>query len=66
MCSSSVFWCHPNYDVTFKITNKLIINNNNLKFNNNFKNHITIERTHENTKRALNIFFLKTTHEKST
>jgi hypothetical protein len=33
-----------NYDVTFKITNKLKVNNDNFKFNSDFKNYITVER----------------------
>jgi hypothetical protein len=37
-------WCHPNCDVLFKITNRLKINNDNLKFNSNFKSHITVGR----------------------
>ena len=37
-------WCLFNYDVTFKITNRLKINNKNLKFNDNLKNYITIEK----------------------
>jgi hypothetical protein len=38
-------WYSPNCDVTFKITNKLKVNNDNFKFNSNFKSHITVERT---------------------
>ena len=38
------FQCFPNCDVTFKITNKLKVNNSNLKFNGNFKSHIIIKR----------------------
>jgi hypothetical protein len=30
--------------VAFKITNKLKVNNDNLKFNGDFKSHITVER----------------------
>ena len=33
--------------MTFKITDKLKINNDNFKFNGYFKSHITIERTLE-------------------
>jgi hypothetical protein len=39
------FWCSPNYDVTFKITNRLKVNNDNFKFNCNFKSHIIVGRT---------------------
>jgi hypothetical protein len=39
------FWCLFNYDVTFKIMNRLKVNNDNYKFNCDFKNHITIEKT---------------------
>jgi hypothetical protein len=35
----------PNCDVDFKITNKLKVNNDNFKFNSNFKSHITVRRT---------------------
>jgi hypothetical protein len=45
MCSSSFFWCPPNYDVDFKITDRLKSNNDNLKFNCDFESHITIRRT---------------------
>ena len=38
--------------MTFKITNKLKINNNNFKFNDNFKSYITIKKT----KKTHNIF----------
>jgi hypothetical protein len=31
--------------MAFKITNRLKVNNNNFKFNGNFKSHITAERT---------------------
>jgi glutathione peroxidase-family protein len=37
------FWCPLNYDVAFKITNKLKVNNDNFKFNGDFKNYIAIE-----------------------
>jgi hypothetical protein len=37
-------WYFSNYDLTFKIINRLKINNDNLIFHNNFKNHITIKR----------------------
>jgi hypothetical protein len=37
-------WYFSNYDITFKIINRLKINNDNLIFNNNFKSHITIKR----------------------
>jgi hypothetical protein len=43
-------WCHPNCDVLFKITNRLKVNNDNLKFNGNFKSHITVGR---NTRKTL-------------
>ena len=39
------FWCFFNNDVTFKFTNRLKVNNNNIKFNVNFKNYITIKKT---------------------
>jgi hypothetical protein len=39
MCYSS-----PNCDITFKITNRLKVNNDNFKFNDDFKSHITVER----------------------
>jgi hypothetical protein len=46
LCVLLVFlWYSPNYDVTFKITNRLKINNDNLKFNGNFKSHITVVMT---------------------
>jgi hypothetical protein len=38
-------WYSLNYDVAFKLTNKLKVNNDNFKFNGNFKSHITIGRT---------------------
>ena len=38
-------WYFFNCDVTFKITNKLKVNNNNFKSNGDFKSHITIEKT---------------------
>ena len=45
-CYSNVFFCCPlNYDVAFKIINKLKVNNDNLKFNSDFKNHITVGKT---------------------
>jgi hypothetical protein len=34
-------------DMVFKITNRLKVNYNNLKFKDNFKSHITIEKTLE-------------------
>ena len=37
------FWCLLNYDVAFKITNGLKVNNNNFKFNDDFKSHIAVE-----------------------
>jgi hypothetical protein len=37
-------WCSPNYDVVFKISNRLKVNNDNFKFNGNFKNHVIVER----------------------
>ena len=46
LCVLLVFFWYPyNCDVAFKITNRLKVNNDNLKFNSNFKSHITIERT---------------------
>ena len=36
-------WCSLNHDVAFKITNRLKVNNDNFKFNDDFKSHITIE-----------------------
>ena len=36
-----------NCDVIFKITNKLKANNDNIKFNGDFKSHIIVERTSE-------------------
>ena len=41
------FWCSSNYNVTFKITNRLRVNNDNFKFSSDFKNHITIRKTPE-------------------
>ena len=41
------FLCSFNCEVVFKITNKLKVNNDNLKFNDNFKMHITVEMTSE-------------------
>ena len=35
-CLLMLFWCLLNYDVAFKIINRLKINNNNLKFNSNY------------------------------
>jgi hypothetical protein len=35
----------PTCDMTFKIINKLKVNNDNFKFNDNFKSRIPIERT---------------------
>jgi hypothetical protein len=37
--------CPSNYDLTFKITDRLKVNNDNVKFNDDFKRHITVERT---------------------
>jgi glutathione peroxidase-family protein len=37
--------CSTNYDVVFKITNKLKVNN--YKFNGDFKSYITVRRTLE-------------------
>jgi hypothetical protein len=37
--------CPPNCNVTFKIINRLKVNNDNLKFNSDFKSHIIIKRT---------------------
>jgi hypothetical protein len=39
------FLCFFNCDVIFKITNRLKVNNDNLKFNSDFKGHITVRRT---------------------
>ena len=39
------FWCFLKYNVTFKIINKLKVNNNHFKFNSNFKSYITDKRT---------------------
>ena len=39
------FWRPPNYDVTFTIINRLKVNNDNFKFNNNFKSYIIVKRT---------------------
>jgi hypothetical protein len=36
---------------------KLKVNNDNLKFNSDFKSHITVERYQDNTKKAPNIFY---------
>ena len=38
-------WYPTNYDVTFKITNKLKVNTNNFKLNSNFKSHTIVKRT---------------------
>jgi hypothetical protein len=40
-CSFNIYL---NYDVSFKITNILKVNNDNLKFNSYFKSYITIGR----------------------
>jgi hypothetical protein len=41
-----VFSQYPlKYDIPFKIINRLKVNNNNLKINDNFKSHIIIKRT---------------------
>jgi hypothetical protein len=46
MCFSSFFFlCFFNCDVIFKITNRLKVDNDNLKFNGDFKSHITVRRT---------------------
>jgi hypothetical protein len=46
LCVLLVFFlCPLNCDVTFKIANKLKRNKDNLKFNGDFKSHITVERT---------------------
>ena len=42
------FWYPPNYDITFEITNKLKVNNNNLKFNSDYKSY-----TKENIRKTL-------------
>jgi hypothetical protein len=39
-----IFFDFFNYDVAFKIINKLKVNNNNFKFNGDFKNYVTVER----------------------
>jgi hypothetical protein len=39
------YWCPPDYNVTFKITNKLKVNNNYLKIKSDFKSHITVGKT---------------------
>jgi ribosomal protein L35 len=41
--------------VSFKITNRLKINNDNFKFNNNFKRHIIVEKTQKKTRKTPNI-----------
>jgi hypothetical protein len=38
-------WRLSSCDVAFKITNRLNVNYDNLKFNGNFKNHIKVGRT---------------------
>ena len=40
----SVFLGFFNYDIIFKIINILKVNNNNFKFNSNFKNYITVKK----------------------
>ena len=40
------FWCSYNYDMIFKVTNRLKVNNDNFKFNDNFKSHIIFRRIH--------------------
>jgi hypothetical protein len=45
MCYSNVLLMSSNCVVAFKITNKLKVNNDNLKFNSDFKSHITVEKT---------------------
>jgi hypothetical protein len=43
-----MFSCYLlNCDITFKITNRLKVNNDNFKLNDDFKSHITVERTLE-------------------
>jgi hypothetical protein len=37
-------WRSSNCDVAFKITNRLKVNNDNFKFNNDFKSHIIVGR----------------------
>jgi hypothetical protein len=39
--------CHSNCDASFKIINRLKVNNDNLKFNGDFKRHITVDKTSE-------------------
>ena len=41
------FGYFSNYDIAFKIINRLKVNNNNFKFNGNFKSHIIIRKTLE-------------------
>jgi hypothetical protein len=41
----ALFWYLLNHDVSFKITNRLKANNDNLKFNSDFKIQITVERS---------------------
>jgi hypothetical protein len=42
-------WCAPNFNVAFKITNILKVNNDNLKFNVDFKSHIIVEKDNMRT-----------------
>ena len=37
-------WYSPNNDVAFKFINRLKVNNDNFKFNGDFKSHVTVER----------------------
>jgi hypothetical protein len=46
----------PSCDVTFKITNKLKINNDNFKFNGNFKAISQLKKYQENTRKTPSIF----------
>ena len=39
--------CSPHYDMIFKITNRLKVNKDNFKFNNDFKSHIIVGRAQE-------------------
>jgi hypothetical protein len=41
----SVFGCFFNCNVIFKIINRLKVNNDNFKLNDNFKRHVTVGRT---------------------
>ena len=48
ICASLVFFrCSPNYNIAFKITRILQVNIDNIKFNNDYKNYITVRKTLE-------------------